>query len=47
MSDVAKAKLSENSERLKAMIMSKHNISDERRDEIKMKYVEKHGEITD
>jgi hypothetical protein len=54
MSDVAKDKLSENkmkmsdkSDRLKAMIMDKHDISDERRDEIKAKYIEKHGDLTD
>ncbi len=45
MSDVAKAKLSENSERLKSMIMDKRDISDERRDEIRMKYEEKHGDL--
>lgn len=45
MSDVAKTKLSENSERLKAMIMDKRDISDERRDEIRMKYEEKHGDL--
>ena len=45
MSDVAKAKLSENSERLKAMIMDKRDISDERHDEIRMKYEEKHGDL--
>ena len=33
--------------RLKAMIMEKHDISDERLDEIKMKYLEKHGELSD
>jgi hypothetical protein len=35
------------SPRLKAMIMEKHDISDERRDEIKMKYREKHGDRGD
>ena len=40
-------KLSDKSDRLKAMIIAKHDISDERLDEIKMKYREKHGEITD
>jgi hypothetical protein len=45
MSDVAKTKLSDNSERLKAMIMDKRDISDERRDEIRMKYEEKHGDL--
>jgi len=54
MSDVAKDKLhdkvmkfSDESKRLKAMIMSKHDISDERMDEIKMKFKEKHGDWTD
>ena len=47
MSAVAKAKFSENSDRLKSMIMDKHDISDERRDEIRMKYEEKHGDLTD
>jgi hypothetical protein len=57
MSDVAKDKLHENkmkmelsdkSNPLKAMNMDKHrDISDERREEIKMKYIEKHGELTD
>jgi len=54
MSDVAKDKLHENkmkmsdkSDRIKAMIMDKRDISDERRDEIKMKYIEKHGDLTD
>jgi len=53
MSDVAKDKLhdkmmySDKSDRLKEMIMSKHNISDERMDEIKMKFAEKHGDWTD
>jgi len=54
MSDVAKdklhdkkMKLSDMSPRLKAMIMEKHDISDERMDEIKMKFKEKHGDWTD
>jgi len=54
MSDVAKDKLHENkmkmsdkSDRIKAMIMDKRDISDERREEIKMKYIEKHGDLTD
>ncbi len=54
MSDVAKNKLydkamkfSDESKRLKAMIMEKHDISDERMDEIKMKYREKYGDLTD
>ncbi len=51
MSDVAKdrlaGKMSDMSPRLKAMIMEKHDISDERMDEIKMKYREKHGELSD
>jgi hypothetical protein len=45
MSDVAKTKLSDNSYRLKAMIMDKRDISDERHDEIRMKYEEKHGDL--
>jgi hypothetical protein len=53
MSDVAKdkhhekVKMSDKSDRLKAMIMDKRDISDERHDEIKMKYKEKHGDLTD
>jgi len=51
MSNVAKdkivMKLSDKSDRLKAMIMNKHDISDERRDEIKQKFIEKHGDLTD
>jgi len=53
MSNVAKDKLhdkmkfSDQSPRLKAMIMTKHDISDERMDEIKMKFKEKHGDLTD
>jgi len=35
------------SPRLKAMIMEEHDISDERMDEIKMKFKEKHGDWTD
>jgi hypothetical protein len=42
-----KMKFSDESKRLKAMIMTKYDISDERTDEIKMKYREKHGEMTD
>ena len=49
MSDVAKDKLemkmSDKSDRLKAMIMDKRDISDERHDEIRMKYEEKHGDL--
>ena len=51
MSDVAKdrlaGKMSDMSPRLKAMIMEKHDISDERMDEIKAKYREKHGDLSD
>ena len=53
MSDVAKDKLhdkmkySDKSDRLQAMIMTKHDITDERMDEIKMKFKEKHGDLTD
>jgi hypothetical protein len=54
MSDVAKDKLhdktmkfSDESKRLKAMIMEKHDISDERHDEIRIKYEEKHGDKGD
>ena len=53
MSDVAKAKLHEkmmnldDSHRLKAMIKSKYDVSDERTDEIKMKYREKYGDKSD
>ena len=54
MSDVAKDKLYENkmkmsdkSDRLKAMIMDKRDISDERYDEIRMKYEEKHGDLVE
>ncbi len=42
-----KMKLSDKSDRIKEMIMMKRDISDERREEIKMKYIEKHGELTD
>ena len=49
MSDAAedkmKMKLSDKSDRLKAMIMEKRDISDERRDEIRAKYIEKHGDL--
>jgi len=34
-------------EHIKAMIMEKRDISDDRMDEIKMKYREKHGDLTD
>ena len=40
-----KVKMSDMSPRLKAMIMDKRDISDERTDEIRMKYEEKHGDI--
>ena len=39
-----KMKMSDMSPRLKAMIMEKRDISDERTDEIRMKYKEKHGD---
>ena len=42
-----KMKLSDKSDRIKAMIMDKRDISDERREEIKMKFIEKHGDLTD
>ncbi len=42
-----KMKMSDMSPRLKAMIMEKHDISDDRTDEIRMKYQEKHGDWTD
>jgi hypothetical protein len=42
-----KIKFSDKSERLKTMIMSKYDISDERHEEIKMKFKEKHGDFTD
>ena len=46
--DQMKEKHKENlSQRLKEMIMNKHDITDERMDEIKMKYKEKHGDLTD
>ena len=35
------------SPRLRTMIMEKHDISDDRMDEIKMKYKEKYGDLTD
>ena len=54
MSDTAKdrheelrEKFSEQSERIKSMIMDKRDISDERHDEIRMKYEEKFGEDSD
>jgi len=54
MSGVAKEKLdnksmkfSDKSDRLKAMIMTKYDITDERMDEIKKMYREKHGDVTD
>jgi len=34
-------------QRIKAMIMEKHDIVDDRLDEIRMKYEEKHGDLTD
>ena len=42
-----KIKMSEMSPRLKEMIMDKHNISDERLAEIKMKYQKMHGDLTE
>ncbi len=42
-----KMKLSDKSDRIKAMIMSNHDISDEKRTEIKAKYMEKYGDLTD
>lgn len=49
MSDVAKdkltMKLSDKSDRLKEMIMEKHEISDENREELRMKYIEKYGDL--
>ena len=42
-----KVKMAEMSPHLKEMIMDKRSISDERLDEIKMKYQEKYGNITD
>jgi len=42
-----KMNMSDKSDRLKAMIMDKHDISDDRAKEIKMKYKEKHGDLTD
>jgi len=40
-----KMKMSDMSPRLKAMIMDKRDISDDRLDEIRMKYKEKHGDL--
>ncbi|MCE2507643.1 MAG: ABC transporter substrate-binding protein, partial [Nitrosopumilaceae archaeon] len=42
-----KMKLSDKSDRIKAMIMSNYDISDEKRAEIKAKYMEKYGDLTD
>ena len=42
-----KMQLSEKSDRIKEMIMEKRDLTDERREEIKMKYIEKHGALTD
>ncbi|MCH9658388.1 ABC transporter substrate-binding protein [archaeon] len=42
-----KMNLSEKSDRIKEMIMENRDISNERREEIKMKYIEKHGDLTD
>ena len=42
-----KMKFSDKSDRIKAMIMDKRDISDERREEIKMKYIEKHGDLSE
>jgi len=42
-----KMMFSEKSDRLKKMIMTKYDITDDRMDEIKMKYREKHGDVTD
>jgi len=42
-----KMKMSDKSDRLKAMIMYKRDISDDRAEEIKMKYKEKHGDLSD
>lgn len=39
--------MSDMSPRLKSMIINKYDVSDERLDEIKMKYIEKHGDLTD
>ena len=48
MNDVPdKVKMAEMSPRLKEMIMDKRSISDEKLDEIKIKYQEKYGNITD
>jgi len=45
MEDKIREKISDKSAHLKAMIMDKRDISDERRDEIRMKYIEKHGDL--
>ena len=45
--DALHDKMSDKSKRLKAMIMAKYDISDERLDEIKMKYREKYGDLSD
>ena len=45
--DAKHDKMSDKSKRLKAMIMAKYDISDERLDEIKMKYREKYGDLSD
>ncbi len=42
-----KIKLSDKSDRIKAMIMSNHDISDEKRAELKAKYMEKYGDLAD
>ncbi|WP_299293337.1 ABC transporter substrate-binding protein [Nitrosopumilus sp.] len=47
MHDKMHDKMSDKSKRLKAMIMAKYDISDERLDEIKMKYREKYGDLSD
>jgi epoxyqueuosine reductase QueG len=47
MKDKKHMKYSEKSDRLKAMIMDKHDISDERADEIRMKFEAKFGEDSD
>lgn len=45
--DAMHDKMSDKSKRLKAMIMAKYDISDERLDEIKMKYQKKYGDMSD
>jgi len=40
-------KMSDMSPRLKEMIITKYDISDEKQEEIKMKYIKKYGELTD